>query len=277
VGSEKRHLREDEIQEALDRRLSPEPMAAFEEHIRECPECRASCEAFAWAKDRAARAPRLSLPEGLADRIARTLDEEDARRPAPVRRPRRRALAVALAAGLAAVLVLVVLLAGRRDPVAAVARDHADLRSGRLPLALRTADVKQLEAHFARAGLGFPVRVFDLGMMRYELGGGTVRSVVGRPGALFVYHGPDRADLICEMYPGSLADLPAEGEAHDHEGIRFVVYQRDGLTLVFWPEGSVLCVLAGEGGTDVVLPLAFAKAARAAAGASVTTSGSSSG
>ncbi len=205
MGSEKRHLREDEIQEALDRRLSPEPMAAFEEHIRECPECRASCEAFAWAKDRAARAPRLSLPEGLADRIARTLDEEDARRPAPVRRPRRRALAVALAAGLAAVLVLVVLLAGRRDPVA------------------------------------------------------------------------DGADLICEMYPGSLADLPAEGEAHDHEGVRFVVYQRDGLTLVFWPEGSVLCVLAGEGGTDVVLPLAFAKAARAAAGASVTTSGSSSG
>ena len=123
-----------------------------------------------------------------------------------------------------------------------------------------------MEAYFSEARLAFPVRVFDLGMMRYELVGGGVHSVRGRRSALFVYRDPDGHDLICQMNQGSLTELPAGGELHDHEGIRFVVYRRDGLTLVFWREGRVLCVLVGEGGTDVVLALASAKAARATAG-----------
>jgi len=47
-----------------------------------------------------------------------------------------------------------------------------------------------------------------------------------------------------------------------HGGISFFVYRRDARTLVFWPEGKVLCVLASEAPTEEVVALAFAKAVR---------------
>ncbi|HSB60071.1 MAG TPA: hypothetical protein VLI67_00030 [Vicinamibacteria bacterium] len=66
----------------------------------------------------------------------------------------------------------------------------ADLRArpaGRLPLALETAEAAPLEAYFAAGSLGFPTRVFDLGMMGYTLRGGRLHRAAGRPSALSVY------------------------------------------------------------------------------------------
>jgi hypothetical protein len=45
-----------------------------------------------------------------------------------------------------------------------------------------------------------------------------------------------------------------------HGGISFYVYRRDARTLVFWPEGEVLCVLTSDGDAEEVIALAFAKA-----------------
>jgi anti-sigma factor RsiW len=255
------HLGPELIQEALDGRLPLETLAPLEEHLRGCPRCRRSWEAFAWAREQAGRAARLDVPGALADRIRRSLDAEDLRL---ARRRRNRLFAAILAAGLTGLLAGASLfLANRRDPIATVARDYQAVRSGRLSLQLRTREVKRLEEHFAAARLDFTVRVFDLAMMQYDLVGGSVHTIRGRRGALFVYRARGGEELICQMYPGTLAELPAGGEMREHDGITFAVYQRDGLTLVFWPEGSVVCVLAGPGGPDAVLPLAYAKAARA--------------
>ena len=264
MASETRHLRDEEIQEAVDGRLSSERMAPVEAHLRSCRECQATWEAFAWVRQQASRLPRPAPPDGLSERISRSLDDEDARAGRGGGWRRRPGRLLAIAGALAAMVAIAVLVAGRRDPVAAVARDHADLRAVRLALDLRTPDVKEMEAYFAGARLPFPVRVFDLGMMSYTLVGGKVHSVRGHPSALYVYRGPNGDTLICQMYEAGMADLPPGGEVHEHEGIRFVVYSRDGLTLVFWPEGRVVCVLVGEGGSDAILPLAFAKARAAA-------------
>jgi hypothetical protein len=48
----------------------------------------------------------------------------------------------------------------------------------------------------------------------------------------------------------------------ENNGIRFHVYRKDGLTLVFWQEGTVMCVLASDAPGEEVIQLAFAKAVR---------------
>jgi hypothetical protein len=59
--------------------------------------------------------------------------------------------------------------------------------------------------------------------------------------------------------------LPAPAETREHDGIPFDIFQVEGPTLVFWPEGDVLCVLVSDGEADALIQLAFAKAMRARA------------
>jgi hypothetical protein len=97
-------------------------------------------------------------------------------------------------------------------------------------------------------------------MMRYELLGGRVDSLGARPSALFAYRG-ERGDLIvCQMFKGRVEELPRAAETRVHNDITFHVYQRDGRTVVFWQEGEVVCVLVGEGVSEDVIALAYAKA-----------------
>jgi hypothetical protein len=42
--------------------------------------------------------------------------------------------------------------------------------------------------------------------------------------------------------------------------MHFVIYERRGVTLVFWMEGDVMCVLSSDIGREEVVGLAFAKA-----------------
>jgi hypothetical protein len=62
------------------------------------------------------------------------------------------------------------------------------------------------------------------------------------------------------MYRGRTAELPYTAERRVHDGIGFLVYRRDGVTLVFWQEGEVVCVLASDVAPEEVVALAFAKA-----------------
>ena len=255
---------DDEIQDALDGRLRPEERRQLEAHLEDCLPCRRRLESSAWVKRQAARVEAAEVPAELSLRIARALDEED-RASAPkgvqaagrgVRwRPR---LAWALA--VAAVLLLAFFYFPREgDLPSAVAQDYRDFLSGSLPLTLETADVKRMEAFFAEGAAGFPARVFDLGMMRYRLLGGRVHALAGQRTALFVYRGENGQTVVCQMYLRGPA-LPDRAETRQHEGIAFSVYQRKGVTVVFWREGETMCVLAGDGAGEAVIALAYAKA-----------------
>jgi hypothetical protein len=65
------------------------------------------------------------------------------------------------------------------------------------------------------------------------------------------------------MYEGQLADLPRSGDMREHNGIAFQVYRVGALTLVFWQEGTVVCVLASDADAEAVIQLAYAKAVKA--------------
>ncbi len=261
MAHEERHPRE-ELQDALDRRLDPARLAEVESHLAGCEPCRRELEALRWTKERTRSAIALELPTDLEARLSRALDEED--RASGTRAPRSRLRAIApflaAAAAVAAIWVFGHFWTGAIP--AAIAGELRDYRSGALPLEIRSAEVAALEAYFAEKRLPFPMKVYDLAMMAYPLEGAAVRPVGGSAGALVAYRGPDGRILLCRMYEGRFAGLPAPSERRTNDGITFQVYRDSELTLVFWEEGAVMCVLAGEGDPEAVLGLAFAKAVR---------------
>ena len=92
--------------------------------------------------------------------------------------------------------------------------------------------------------------------------GGRTHRLGDRPSALFVYRGANGKLLVCQMFEAPVSLLPEGSMIRKHDGIRFYRYVLRGTTTVFWPEGSVLCVLAGDGAPDEVLQLAYAKAVK---------------
>lgn len=258
----------EELQDLLDGRVAGPPRAAMEAHLAQCPSCQEELAVLARARTEARRLPPLAQPADLATRISRALDVEDrasslaaGARPAPSAIPHRWWL---VASGLiaAALAALVIRSSTNGDLPTSVARDFAGYREAQLALELQTEDPVALERFFGARGIAFHVRVFDLAMMRYRLIGGRVHRLAGRPTAFFAYAGPDTTPVICEMYEGTLVELPGDAEQRVHNGMTFRIYRMHGMTLVFWQEGAVVCVLASEGATDEVIQLAYAKAAK---------------
>jgi anti-sigma factor RsiW len=250
------------LSEALDGRLARDRHAAVLELVRSCPECRAAYEALAWTKAQAARVGAVAIPSGLEAEIRRGLAAAGAR----PRRPRgRRTAALAAAVVLMGLAVVLSRLASGPAPLPeAIADDFRARSAGLASVGLETSDPARLEAWLGSAPLGIPTRVFDLGMMGIELVGGGADTVAGRPSAVVVYR--ERATgrlVICRMLRGGLAELPPPLSERVHDGIAFHVHARDGLTLVFWPEADVLCVLVSDGEPEALLQLAFAKAVKA--------------
>lgn len=258
-----RHFKE-EIQAWLDQRLDAATCDEAERHLETCEECRREFEAVNWVKQRAIKkfAP-TPAPAELRENILRSL--RSAARPEVVETPRFVWPKWKLAFATAAILVVLgaltlVLLPKRPGLLDVVAGDFQNYQSKKLALELNTGDVKEMETFFTGHGIQFNPRVFDLGMMNYRLVGGRVQPDRTGPAALFVYRGPDNQTLHCRMYAGNVATLPAGATTQENKGIQFHVYKQAGLTMVFWQEGAVVCVLSSDiPGADVV-QLAFAKA-----------------
>jgi hypothetical protein len=62
------------------------------------------------------------------------------------------------------------------------------------------------------------------------------------------------------MFQGSTPRLPRGAGRRRYGGIDFFVSVKSSRTLVFWQEGSMVCVLVSEVETEEVVQLAFAEA-----------------
>jgi len=252
------------LQDLLDDRLDPTQRAEVEAHVAQCLACRRELAALRWVREVAlGQLPTSPLPVDLPQRIVTALDAADheaavgsAARPTTWKR--RAYLGAALAA--AALLLLLLRPRRARSVAVAAARDFADYQSGRLQLEHRSGDPASIEAFFRTRGIRFPTRVFDLGMMEYQLVGGLVTRLGGSASALFAYRGPAGVDLLCQMYEGRLTELPPPDEVRENRRIPFQIYRLGATTLVFWQEGAVVCVLVSDGDPEAVVQLAFAKA-----------------
>ena len=257
---------EQEIQDFLDGRLNEPEQVRLAEHLAGCARCRRELEALKWLKHQALnQLPVEEVPPALTARVRAGLDAEDAAaRGGSRHRTGFRPLRWAIAAGLAAAALFVVFLVSRASGnlPERVARNFAEFAAGRIPLGVTAREPRVVEEYFAQNGMPFANRVFDLAMMRYELLGGRVHRMDGRQSALFAYRGADGRLVICQMYSGSVTELPAAAETREHDGITFQVYREGSTTVVFWQEGEVVCVLASDAPSEDVIQLAFAKAVK---------------
>lgn len=261
----------DVLQEALDGRLDAAALAELDLHLAACDSCRNERDALKWAQTEVrATVASVEVPPDFEARLKRLLDAEDAgRAPAGTsaqhRSPKtdggRTARWFWAAAAIAAVLSLVlgprIFAPALPEQVGSTFRAY---RAGELALDVRSRDVAQIEAFFERTDRTLAVRVYDLGMMRYEAQGGALTRLGDRPTTLVAYRGPAGETLLCEMYRGKAADLPPGARRVAHDGIDFLTYTTGALTVVFWQEGELVCVLAAEGDPRSLLDLAFAKA-----------------
>jgi anti-sigma factor RsiW len=253
----------DALQLLLDGRLPAEQRVAVEAHLQGCRRCQRELAALRRLKQVLEQPlAEPELPADLAGRIRSALVSQAAGSARPRALQIRRAVLAGLALAAGILLVVLLLRPGRRDLVTAAAADFTGFRSGALNLQHATAEPPALERFFARSGLGFTSRVFDFGMMGYRLTGGGVYPIAGRPSAVYLYRGPREELLLCRMYQGALAELPTGGETRTHDGIGFRIFRRGNVTLVFWEEGSMVCVLIAEGDPEAAIQLAFAKARR---------------
>lgn len=257
----------DALHELLDGRLAGAERVTLEAHLASCARCRAELALL----DAARSATRESLaagpaPPGLETRVRAALDRDDEAGEAFDARGRRMLPRAVWALGwvLSTVLAVVLIFAWTRlDLPTESARDFRALSRGQLALSLKTGDPVGLERRLVEGGIGFPPRVLDLDMMGWRLAGGRVNRLARRPSALFAYQDDRGRWLVCQMFAGKVDELPREAERRTREGIDFFVYERDGVTSVFWQEGTVVCVLASDLPREEVVQLAFAKAMKA--------------
>lgn len=264
----------DELSEHLDGRLPEARLRAVEERLRLCSECRTAQASLLWSKGQARRLRGADTPDGLEGalqaalrRPARGAEKAAPPTPAGSSRWRHRLPALARAAALLVGLSFVFSRLGPPRPASlpeAVADDVRSRAAGRLELAVEASDAGRLEAFLADRRLGFETRVLDLGMMGFALRGGNAGLLAGRPSALMVYGETATGhEVLCRMLRAGLAALPPPHEARQHDGIPFQVYHLGDVTVVFWPEGPVLCALAGRGEPEALVELAFGKAMKA--------------
>ncbi len=256
------HVR-DEIDDLLSGRLDAAAAHRVELHLADCEACRREWNAVRRTREALQQSiAEVELPPEVSARVMSALDREAASG-APLR---IWAWAAAAASLIAVASLFLVRSPALRQPLRQVdlaeeaARDFAAIRSSELPLQFRSDSPAAVESFFARAGISFRTRVFDLGMMGYRLEGARTYRLAGRPSAVFVYRGSKGTRLVCQMSEATVASLPPGSIRSERNGARFYRYVRQGTTTVFWPEGPVLCVLAGDAPPDEVLQLAYAKA-----------------
>ena len=246
----------DELQDLLSGQLNASEAAAVENHLKSCEECRREYENLRLVKRIIENHLSASeIPSDLQANITKVLDQE-------TRGPKKSWKALL---PYAAVLILVLaalfyFLISRSNLPAEVARNFHQFQTGDLSLQLRTNDVQKMEQFYTDQGMPFHVTVFDLRMMKYELVGGSIHKLNQRKTALYVYRGENNKYLICEMYLGTPSELPKNAVVRENKGKRFYIYERNGVTAVFWPEDKVMCVLASDIDPEEIVQLAFAKA-----------------
>ena len=252
----------DELQMLADGQLDAATTLIVKSHLQSCAQCRGEFAGLQAFKGVLRGVERPAPSEALWSQIQAALDTV----PAPSkltatpvshwRSWRLAAVVLLFLVGAAWVWRTMII----HDAIAEVASTATQFDAGALTLDVSITVPAQLEQYFRDQGIRFATRVLDLTMMRYGLLGGSRREVDGTTSALFAYRGPAGELVLCEMFVAPISHVTKGAERREQGGISFFVHHRGKLTLVFWAEGDVICVLASSADRESVIALAMAKA-----------------
>lgn len=266
---------DDRLHELLDGQLPAGERAAVEDHLASCTRCQRLRESLLAARRLLRSTGGEAAPPGLAARVRSALATAGpgnpplggagAEAPAAATTGRgERAWRRALAGGLAAAALLAALGVALRwraatlDPLPDLLALHRTAAADPATHQPAMVGPARLEQHLA-ASLPFRARVLDLAMMGVHLVGGGTAEVAGTPAAWMLYQDA-HGKLLCAMWRSRLDDLPPPDATHESGAFSFRIYTRDGITLVAWQEGELVCALVGGGDAAALLALATEKA-----------------
>lgn len=179
------------VQADFDGELDAGRAAALVEHVAQCAHCRLVSEQLARSRALLRGVPRYPVPQGLRDsleRAVRAQSRNEAASSAP-RAASRRTTWLGWAAALAASVALAFVMFLPRSPDLGAQLVASHVRS--LQLESHLIDVRSSDHHTVRpwfAGkVDFAPLVKELGADGYELKGGRIDIVGGRPVSVLVY------------------------------------------------------------------------------------------
>lgn len=257
------------LHDAVDERLDAGRAARLDRHLATCDDCRARLQQLRWMRAALAAAVDPGRDEELDASLRRVLETEvgapvSASGEPVIALSRRRLLTGTIAAAASIAGLLWMAGRDRRDALASTRRlsdEWSEHAGATLPADLAVLDAVGLAERFAGAGLDFPARVIDLAAMDVKVVGGSTRSFDGRPATLVLYDAPF-GRMLCRMIhdPGRASIVPESPPALRENGFEFRTIEHAGLSLVFWHEGPVACVLVARAAVTELLALARAKA-----------------
>jgi anti-sigma factor RsiW len=162
--------------------------------------------------------------------------------------------AVAIAGAVASIL---------RHPgiPALIAEDYMRVAGGVLVADVQAADPEVLARSLRARQASLAARVPALRDAGYELAGGAVHPIAGRPGIIGIYRNRALDLLVFHAYQGSASELPGTPEVRENRGRVYTLQRKSTNILVFWQEGPVVMVLTSTLPVEQVVKLAFAAAA----------------
>lgn len=172
-----------------------------------------------------------------------------------------RPFVIVAALGALAVGVVVVLLL--RDPgmPAHVNEDYMRVAGQVLRVELPLTDAPALSAAL-RDHFPHPVIVPALADLRYELDGGAMSALGGRPAAVAIFHNDRRDLLVWHAYEGQVSELPMTADVREQDGRLYYLHRKTTNTLVFWQDGPVVLCVTSSLPSEQVYEIALKAAAR---------------
>ncbi len=245
-----------EIRNFLADRLDPPSVQAMESHLKQCESCRRDVETWGWIQ-RNCIAHREVAAESAATLKKRSCQLGRMRG--------SRLFSLQYFQSFCGLVLMVMAALGLRDILplpdfpSEVARDYREIREGTLDLERYGQDPKELDQFFSRCGVPFGTRVADLRDQHYRLVGGRVHQLINRRSTLYLYRGRSGEILLCELYVGTMAELPSGGLLRESPERTFLIFRDQALSLVFWQDGNMICVLASDINFEQLLEAAQAE------------------
>jgi hypothetical protein len=186
----------------------------------------------------------------------------DARGPHPSARPLATPGPILIVVGIGALAAIATLASIVRQPTvpAVISEDYSRVAARLLLPEVRDADPSRLARALTGRQGSLVVRLPSLSDAGYILEGGAIRTMLGRPGVVAIYHNRALDLVVAHAYQGALSELPGPPEIRQTEHRHLVLHRKATNILVFWQVGPTVMVITSSLPVEQVVRLAVTAA-----------------